>query len=129
MANPGGYAYISPEVNLICTGGAGFTLSRGVGKFYKTLNNIWRLTFNLEYTLTSSTIGDCAIVGVITPNIGTLGQSISGGINSTTVIYAVRFATNSGSIVFRAASAQTSWHCSGDIELASKPTAYLPEGV
>lgn len=131
MANAGGYAYISPEVNLQVTSvRPGFVLNKAVAVFYKTLNGIWRMSFNIEQTLNATTTCDFTIVNIIAASTTTLGQAVAVDYNSATAIGGARINTGgSGTILSRPSTNVTNACYSGDIELASKPTAYLPDGV
>lgn len=122
----GGYAYVSPVVGLTnITGQAGFSLTYAKAIFNKTSNNIWLMYFNIAWTQNAGTAGSITI-----PNIVANGSQYF----PTTTLSAVSMLrctiADGGGITSLASSANaTNWYSNGVIILASKPTAYLPDGV
>jgi len=124
----GGYAYISPAVNLQVTGQAGFTLNKGVAVFKKTSNDIWIMEGFIDATQNSNATGTVTIGGIVFPAVGSQACSITASIGSVTSLTASAAAGGSSiTITFNAAYTviKVSFNCF----LASKPTAYLPDGV
>lgn len=123
-------AYTSPPFALSMTGGAGFSLYRGVGVFYKLSDGSWHLRMNACYAQTSSTDGSCSIVGVVFKNVATFNQAISvAGSGSAYAVPSVAVPnTDDVSITFSAAVVRVS--LSMEVELNAKPTGYaLPTDI
>lgn len=127
----GGYEYISPQVNLNITfsGVTNGTVVRAVGVFKKTLNGIWRLEFNIHATHDVDADYTIAITGIV--GVNGIRQAISFSQGTTaTVIYEFAYLDgNSGNIVIRLGANTATTFLSGNVELGTKPTAYLPDGV
>lgn len=121
----GGFEYISPEVNLTVTSaGAGFVLTLAKAVFKKTSNNIWRMSFNINCSLTASTTIVLVISGVTFP-----ASNQGGGLAPQGGVAGSWIANGGGSQLAFYFASSTFGYSSGEVELASKPTAYLPDGV
>jgi hypothetical protein len=125
----GGYAYVSPEVRLNLTSAeGGFTVVSATGRFIKTSNNIWRMKFNISYSVTSGAKTGMSfnIVGILS----NLRQSVNCMSEVATTMYYAIFSVGVNSITIAHLSVATvNYYVTGDVVLASKPTAYLPDGV
>lgn len=128
--NYGQYAYVSPQLTLSVTGGAGFALIRGDGIFYKTSNGTWYIKGNIAFTQTISATMSIAITGVVFKNSYNSGQAVIVDVNSTAYPIAALAQDNTGNIVITSSAAQTAAWVTFDVELDSKPTGYaIPSDV
>jgi hypothetical protein len=129
MANAGGYAYISPEVNLnVTSANVGYVLKRAVGVFYKTSNNIWRLKGNINADMNDTALA-IAIVGIVFKNVSGFAQAVTATFATNRYGIAVYADPGTTNIYATASGATAGLRLSFDVELDSKPTAYLPDGV
>lgn len=126
----GGYEYISPVVNLNISQVTA-TLSvvnSATAVFYKTSNNKWKMNFNVVITLNNSARTSCqiAVGGVV---FSSIAQSCSASSSVAAATVGLPRVTGSNLEVYHANQSTTTYFFSGDVDLASKPTAYLPDGV
>jgi hypothetical protein len=131
MANPGGYAYISPEVTLNVSG-ANFTTIRAIGQFFKTNNGIWRIKGNISGVAVGAPATlTLAIAGISFKNTTSnyVGISVTDATNKNQYMLGYPDPNTANIIMYCDAMGWKDCGCSFDLELDAKPTAYLPEGV
>jgi len=102
------------------------TITRAVGIAYTDIGGVWRLRFNIMWTVASGTRTSATLTlsGVTFKNVTNLAQAISVTSNVGASAYQQGYVNpNTGVITVEHASATTtSYYVSGDVELESKPT-------
>jgi len=123
------YEYVSPLLDLTCSGPAGWATIRAVGIFYKTSNGAWKLNFNIVGAAGINTDFSVTVTGVTFKNVANNYQAISVGSVGGFITY--NYATPNSSVVRCTYNANvTSIRVSGDVELDAKPTGYdIPSDV
>jgi len=106
---------ISPTV----TAGAGFANVSCVFIPYQMQDSSWRMRFNLQFTITSTTVADVLVNGILFSNIS---PAIASANNQNTISYVCRTQAATNSLVIRSSIADTNFSASGDVPLSSKPT-------
>jgi len=102
------------------------TITRAVGIAYTDIGGVWRIRFNIMWTVASGTRTSATLTlsGVTFKNVTNLAQAISVTSNVGASAYQQGYVNpNTGVITVEHASATTtSYYVSGDVELESKPT-------
>lgn len=125
----GGYAYVSPEVNLNITL-ANWTTYRSVAIFRKTTNGIWKMEFNITGAMNNASRTSITLVTDVTfKTIPTSNNQCIFGNTGGAVITLGAVATANSITISHASAATTNYFIFGNLELETKPTAYLPDGV
>ena len=130
--NKGGYAYVSPLVNLnlvLLIGGVNLVPVIASGVFLKTSNGCWSIDLyidvEIDYQGSAKSIG---ITGV-TFKYNTNQPIVCISSSSPAMAYAYNSGIQSGIQIEDTINGTTTTQLKGELQLESKPTAYLPDGV
>lgn len=128
------YAYVSPQVNLTVTssaGGAGFTVIRATGYFYKLNNGTWKLNANICTSQNATTTRNISISGVVFQTTTNNYQGCAAGTNVTSSFATGAYTNpNTNEITYKSEGNYAYVMLSLDVELAGKPTGYgLPTDI
>ena len=125
--NSDNFAFVSERKSLPATISAGaLTLCEGI--FYKTKNNFWILEFWIATTSGNPAV---AIPDVVFADTTAMAWPVAWFFDDWATVHCMACATkNSNTIVTSQMTSSSGTHSiHGRILLASRPTAYLPEGV
>ncbi len=121
-------AYESPWLTLTVTssgGGAGFSVIRARGQFYKTNEGTWHLKANICTTQTATTSKNILISGVVFQTTANNYQGCSAGTNVTSSGATGAYTNpNTNEITYKSESNYAYVMLSLDVELAGKPTGF-----